>query len=262
MRTWTAFLFVILGCAPSRASIPTASTTTFDDAGEYAGGISTIDASEGEDPGDDPVLSDPPIASDAGTDLDVIAAPEGAPLDAGTDGACSRSLGPGDLAIVELMIASLSGTGDHGEWFEVSSTLDCAINLRGLRGECPLGSKVATFDLTDDLWLPARGTFVVADSSDPAIDHDLPGTVVVWSGEPGDVLRNKGSTLTLRANGAIIDSVTYPALTLATGASIAFPFDCSPDTRSDWGEWQISASPWFPNFLGTPNAPNADVRCP
>ena len=262
MRTWTAFLFVLLGCAPSVAPIPAATTGTLDDSGAYAGDITTVDASEGDDPGDDPILGDPPIADDAGADPDAIAVPDGPPFDAGTNGACTQPLSPGDLAIVELMIASLSGTGDHGEWIEVASTRDCAMNLRGLRGECPLGAKVATFDVTDDLWLPPRGTFIVADSSDPAVDHDLPGLVLVWSGEPGDVLRNKGATVTLRANGVIVDSVTYPALTIVTGASIAFPFDCSPNTRSDWTAWQVSASPWFPNVLGTPNAPNSDVRCP
>src|SRR5437868_4642485 len=33
-------------------------------------------------------------------------------------GACARPLGPGDLVIDELMIASVAGAGDHGEWLE------------------------------------------------------------------------------------------------------------------------------------------------
>jgi hypothetical protein len=184
------------------------------------------------------------------------------PFDAGPDGVCAAPLTRGDLMIDELMIESVSGAGDHGEWMEVESTLDCAADLKGLHGDCPRGGKVATFDIGTDLWIPARGTFLVADSKDPAINHDLPGTLVVWLGQPGDVLRNKGTTITLRMAGAIIDSITYPALVPTIGASLAFPAGCDLGQRSDWTRWQPSTFSWFPGFFGTPNAPNTDVSCP
>jgi hypothetical protein len=160
------------------------------------------------------------------------------------------------------MIASTAGTGDHGEWLEIGSTSACAINLRGLHGECASAATVHTFDVAADVWLPAGGSFVVADSSNPALNHDLPGLVIVWSGEPGDVLRNQGDTVTLRLNGALIDSITYPSFTRTIGSSIAFPSDCPPSARSDWTHWQVSTSSWFPAFFGTPGAPNDDVHCP
>jgi hypothetical protein len=178
------------------------------------------------------------------------------------DGACAAPLAAGDLVIDELMIESVAGTGDYGEWLEVRSTLPCAIDLRGLHGECPSGAKVRTFDVNDDVWLAAGSTFVVADSVDPAIDHDLPGTVIAWAGQPGDVLRNKGGTVSLLVQDVLIDSVTYPALKLVVGASVAFPADCPLERRSDWTVWQASAASWFPGFRGTPNAPNVDVSCP
>jgi hypothetical protein len=181
--------------------------------------------------------------------------------DAGPDGACALPLAPGDLAIDELMIESVVGAGDYGEWIEVQSRLDCMADIRGLHGECPRGAKVATFDVTTDVWLPARGTFVIADSSDPAINHDLPGLVIVWFGQPGDVLRNKGSTITLSLGGTLLDTVTYPALALAAGDSWAFPDDCDPSARSDFTKWKRSTASWFPGFLGTPNQPNTDVAC-
>jgi hypothetical protein len=56
------------------------------------------------------------------------------PFDAGEGGLCAAPLAPGDLAIDELMIASMSGTGDHGEWLEIESARDCALDLQGLRG--------------------------------------------------------------------------------------------------------------------------------
>jgi hypothetical protein len=192
-------------------------------------------------------------------------ASEAAPvLDAGPalpDGACEAGPGPGDLQIDELMIESVAGAGDDGEWLEVTSTLDCTVNLRGLHGQCPRGSKVASFDITDDLWLPPRGTFVVADSLDPAINHDLPGSVVAWLGHPGDVLRNQGSTLTLSRSGTVVDALTYPSLPQTVGTSFAFPSGCDPSLRADFTQWQKSSASWFPGFHGTPNGPNTDVSC-
>jgi hypothetical protein len=83
----------------------------------------------------------------------------------------------------------------------------------------------------------------------------------VWAGEPGDVLRNKGGTIVLSVSGTLIDTLTYPALKLTVGASIAFPADCDPATRSDWTAWQTSTFSFFPGFHGTPNATNTDVSC-
>jgi hypothetical protein len=185
----------------------------------------------------------------------------GPPFDAGPDGICSGALAPGSLAIDELMIASTSGTGDYGEWLEVESTVGCAIDVKGLRGECPHENTLVTFDVSYDLWIPAYGTFLVADSSDPAINHDLPGPLVAWAGEPGDVLRNEGATITLLMNQTMIDSLTYPSLKLIDGTTVSFPSDCLLADRSDWTAWQPSTLSWFPGFFGTPNAPNTDVFC-
>ena len=133
--------------------------------------------------------------------------------------------------------------------------------LIGLHGEVPRGAQVATFDVVDHLWLPAHGAFLVADSTDPAINHYLPGAVLGWSGHPGDVLRNQGTSITLTVGGVLVDSITYPALSPTPGTSIAFPADCDTSARSDWTAWQPSTASWFPAFQGTPNAPNDDVRC-
>jgi hypothetical protein len=63
-------------------------------------------------------------------------------------------------------------------------------------------------------------------------------------------------------NDVVIDTLTYPAVSLTVGASLSFPSDCDPGARSDWTLWQTSTASWFPGFLGTPNAPNIDVTCP
>jgi hypothetical protein len=196
-----------------------------------------------------------PLSWDSGATVD-------APPEAGPEASCVQPLGPGVLSIDELMIESVAGTGDYGEWLEVQSTSRCAVNLSGLHGECPVGMKLHTFDVTGDLWLPPSGTFVVADVSDPAINHYLPGVLVTWAGQPGDVLRNLGGTVTLTFDGALVDTLTYPSLKPKIGASIAFPASCPASSRADWSSWQTSTSSWFPGFYGTPNAPNDDVSCP
>ena len=218
-------------------------------------------------PGPPPVVVDLDAgAADQGdpeaAQTDEVSLPPSPPFDPGEGGVCPGSPAPGDLVVDELMIESVAGTGDHGEWLELRSTQACAMDIRGLHGDAPSGSRVRTFDVVDDVWIPALGTLVVADSNSAILNHALPGPLVVWSGQPGDVLRNKGDTVTLRMNGLVVDSVTYPALTLAAGTSIAFPDDCAPSQRSDWTTWQPSVSSWFPGFFGTPNAPNTDVHCP
>jgi len=201
-------------------------------------------------------------ASDGGAEDDDGAAGADGASDGAQEGSCTGPLSPGDLVIDELMIESVAGAGDDGEWLEVRSTLDCAANLLGLHGECPRAASVITFDVTSDLWLPAAGTFIVADSMVPAINHYLPGAVVTWAGHPGDVLRNQGSTVSLLMNGVLIDSVTYPGLKLKVGRSWEFPSDCDPSLRADFENWQTATSSWFPAFFGTPNAANDDVHCP
>lgn len=253
MRLWASILVSLLGCGGQQASGPLAGTSDGVDA-------SNVDASAGDDEvPDDPALDGGSWPDDAADDeADALSL---SPGDAGVRDACTKALAPGDLAIVELMIASVAGSGDHGEWLEVRSTLDCAIDLRGLHGDCPLAGRVNSFDVIDELWIPPGGSFLVVDSSSPVIDHELPGMYVAWSNEPGDVLRNLGSTVTLRMNGTLIDSVTYPSMKLTVGASVAFPSDCPPSTRADWSRWQTSKSSWFPGFFGTPNGPNVDVAC-
>ena len=264
-RPWRLLFTILCGAGCSGRSVgpaPSFNAPADEDAGDDVIRAPVESAGDGPShPADpSPAASASATVDATGVETEASADPD-AGSDAGPDGACARPLAPGDSTIDELMIDSVAGTGDYGEWIEVRSDLDCVADLRGLHGECPRGAKVATFDVTTDVWMPARGTFVVADSSDPAINHDLPGLVVVWFGQPGDVLRNKGSTITLSLGGTLLDTVTYPALPLAAGDSWAFPDDCDASWRSDFTKWKRSTASWFPGFLGTPNQPNADVAC-
>ena len=251
-------------CSGRTADPPAKSGASSNDGsdGGYGGSFPAVEA-PATIVDDDEAASAPSNPGDAASDDADAGQP--APIDAGgaaPSGACASPLSRGDLTIDEIMIESVAGAGDDGEWFEVASTLDCAANLNGLHGECPRGGKVATFDVAGDTWLAPHGTFVVADSPDPAINHRLPGLVLVWLGHPGDVLRNQGATITLSRGGTLVDTVTYPSLRPAVGASVAFPDGCDAALRSDFTHWKRSTASWFPGFLGTPNAPNLDVECP
>jgi hypothetical protein len=183
--------------------------------------------------------------------------------DASSDAACSTPLAAGDLVIDELMIASQSGAGDHGEWLEVMSTRDCTLDLNGLYAEVPHGKGTTLASVTTDILVPPHGFFLIADSSDPATNNDLPGTVVVWgTGTDSDVLLNSGDTITLYTSDVTVDMLTYPDPTkLVDGASMAFPSDCNPSLRTAFGNWQPSVASWTPGFFGTPSGPNTDVSC-
>ena len=213
-------------------------------------------------PGADAAASPPPAPGAVAPVVFDAGAPDAGPFGPAPDGGCVAALGPGALIIDELMIESVAGSGDYGEWIEVRSTADCALDLGGLHGDCPVGMKLHTFDITGEVWLLPRGTFLVADSADPVINHDLPGPLVTWAGEPGDVLRNLGGTVTLSRGDQVIDTLTFPSLRPKIGATVAFPSDCPLARRSDWSAWRTSTASWFPGFRGTPNAPNDDVGCP
>jgi hypothetical protein len=211
-----------------------------------------------------------PCPRDAATeeaDADALEGSVDGPLtvteEGGDAAACPGSLAAGDLIIDELMIASQAGVGDHGEWVEVASTRDCALDLNGLFAEVPHGKGTTLASVTTDVWLPPHGFFLIADSADPTENHNLPGTIFTWgSGTSSDVLKNSGDTLTLYTATVTIDMLTYPASAkLVDGASMAFPSDCDPSLRAEFGNWQPSLASWTPGFFGTPAAPNTDVTC-
>ncbi len=166
-----AIVALLLACAPSVQRAPISTSISGDDsvdpsspvggspglgddqdadpadAGLTSSGDDDAQADIDSTPGDDQAENDAfPIEGEAA----VPEADPGPPFDAGEGGICPSGVGPGDLTVTELMIASMAGTGDHGEWLEVASTRDCALNVRGLHGEVPSGTKVRVVDVDDD----------------------------------------------------------------------------------------------------------------
>jgi hypothetical protein len=265
-------VLILSACAGAMDATPDSGAGDADIDAAYGGGgtvIPTFNADGGAGSGSYTYGSDSsvsPCPRDASTDASVDApstAEAGSP-DATRVATCSAPLSAGDLIIDELMIASESGAGDHGEWLEVMSTLDCAMDLKGLYAEVPHGKSTLLASIATDLVLPPHGFLVIADSSDPTTNHDLPGTVVTWgTGTSSDVLLNSGDTITLYTSEVTVDTLTYPdPAKLVDGASMAFPSDCDPSLRTAFGNWQPSNASWTPGYFGTPSGPNTDVSCP
>lgn len=173
---------------------------------------------------------------------------------------CAGTIGAGDLAVVEIMIASRSGSGDLGEWVEVQSTRDCWLRVDGVAVTSPRGAATANTANVDGLELAPHGTFVVAGSGETVNNHGLPGTVYAWNAS--DVLKNDGDSVVVTRGALEIDRVTYPTFTsLPVGRSLAFPADCARAERTDWTRWSLTFAGYAAGLKGTPNAPNADVTC-
>jgi hypothetical protein len=273
LATLTVHLvFLLSACAGAMDATPDAGGGDATTDASYGGGsvIPTFGAEGGAGSGSYTYGSDgsslSPCPRDAGSDasLDAPSAAEAGSPDGAGVATCGAPLSAGDLIIDELMIASESGAGDHGEWLEVMSTLDCAMDLKGLYAEVPHGKSTLLASIATDIVLPPHGFFVIADSSDATTNHDLPGTVVTWgTGTSSDVLLNSGDTITLYTSEVTVDMLTYPdPAKLVDGASMAFPSDCDPSLRTAFGNWQPSTASFSPGYFGTPSAPNTDVSCP
>jgi hypothetical protein len=257
---------------PTQASDPKPRLKTTTDAGHDAAIASKHDA--GADGGHldaakdglpDDVAEDAAIAD--ATDDVVDDAPndtgstDSGSNDSGSVADCTTPIAPGDLVLRELMVASRGGVGDIGEWVEIVSTRSCRMNIKGIEVVSPRGASQDVASVTSDLWVLPGETLVVANTDDPNSNNNLPGTVITWSGHPGDVLRNSGDTVTIFLGTTVIDTLTYPDLFVTPGVSVTFPDDCNAQDRNDWNFWVDSNSSWANGLVGTPNAPNVDVTC-
>lgn len=171
---------------------------------------------------------------------------------------CTGAIVAGDLAVVELQIASRTGALDNGEWVEIRSTRACWLKLDGVTVESPRASLTNRAALAGEL---APGTsIVVADSADPIANHGVGGFMAIWAAT--DVLKNDGDTISIKLGALVVDSLTYPAFSnLEPGRTVSFPSDCPASARSDWRRWSLSFHGYGGTFEGTPNTPNDDITC-
>ncbi len=195
-----------------------------------------------------------PAKRDGGSDAGVVV------VDAAPPALCT-SLNPGDLQVVELMIASRAGSGDDGEWVEIRNTRSCIVSLKGITIESPRGLAAADqVIIASDDRIPPGGSFVVAAAADATKNHGIPGKVYAFG--IADVLKNDGDTIRVLSGTTVIDTITYPRVgNLGTATSLTFPSDCKASDRTDFARWSLSFDSWTAGYKGTPNLPNDDVTC-
>lgn len=185
----------------------------------------------------------------------------GPPEDGGTRLYCATPLVAGDLRIVEIMVASRTGSLDEAEWVEVESRRDCWLKADGVMVESPRGaaaSNIATLPVGSEI--APLGRFVAAGTSDPTKNHNLKGLVASF--QSSDVLKNDGDIVRVKLGALVIDELTYPRFAnLTPGRSLAFPSNCKPEERSNFARWSLTFRDYDVGFKGTPNAANTDVTC-
>lgn len=237
------------------------------DAGRADGG--TVDAGAPTDAGG---ADSGPSAMDAATDA---ATSRDAGRDAGTDAGTDAGVDGGRdagttcaptserIAIVELMISSVSGSGDRGEWIELRNAGDCTVDLGGLTLVSPAsgtGPEVS-YTVPAGTIVTAGGRLVLAQSANPSENHGL--TFDLAYGASGLVLDNGGDWIELRSGAGTIDRVSWTATTFVRGATRTFP-DARPiatnDNQANWcnATTAYSSATGGP-FYGTPGGPNG---CP
>ncbi len=174
---------------------------------------------------------------------------------------CSGPLALGDLIVTELLISSRAGSGDDGEWVELTSTRTCTLRLGGLVVESPRGTAMDQATLPATAEVAPLGKILVVGTTAKAAGFALPEPTFVFSAT--DVLKNDGDRITVRSGLTIIDRLDYPAFSnLTASRSIAFPKNCPANVRTDWARWSLTFSTYASGAQrGTPGRDNTDVTC-
>lgn len=210
---------------------------------------------------DDAGVSDASTATDARVDGGAGVDASVPPSDGGATAYCAGPLVAGDLQITEFLVSSRSGSGDDGEWIELSSTRTCTLRLGGLVVESPRGTAFDRATLPADAEVAPLGKIVVVGTAAKATSYALP--VASFPFAATDVLKNDGDRMTVRSGTTIVDQLDYPAFSnLTAGRSIAFPKNCPANVRSDWARWSLTFSTYAQGTQrGTPGRDNTDVTC-
>ncbi len=185
-----------------------------------------------------------------------------ATLDVHVEPLCAGPIQAGDLRIVEILVDSIAGTGDKGEWIEIENARSCTVNLDGVRVSSP---RVATAAdeaiISGTTLLPPGERFIVASSTSGAVNGGLPGLVVAFAGNGSDFLDGYQDLIMVQAGQTLVDLFTYDLIGLSIGTPYAFPEMCAESLRKTVSSWKVSRHAWSPGKFGTPNAPNDDVAC-
>lgn len=175
-------------------------------------------------------------------------------------------VGPSFVIITEVMIASVSGSRDRGEWFEVHNPGDCEANLSGLTVSSPTSTGTLRTHTIAGLRIPAGGFVTLGQSLNPTEHHGAGIDYAYGTGSRSTeiVFSNGSDSLRLAAGDTTIDEVSWGSSGFSYSKSRQFPSGGSPLDRATWSEWCDSTMVFSMEggtFYGTPGSAN-DARCP
>jgi len=200
--------------------------------------------------------------TDSGTLDGGMVGMDSGPRDAGPRDSGTVTCPPavGSLVITEIMISSVSGSGDRGEWFEVVNTGTCTVDLTGVVILSPTGSGTEkTHTITGGTVAPGR-YFVFALDAAPAANHFLSFDYAYGTGGADDVIFNNAADwLELRSGVMAIDRVTWPSGGYTNGRSRMLPGTPSATANDVWATLCDSTAVFSTTggtFYGTPQMAN------
>ena len=122
-----------------------------------------------------------------------------------------------NIAISEVLVASQSGAGDLGEWFEIKNLGSCTVELAGLVLEGTDAHLTAAMYSVPSGLLAAGSRYVFAQSSSLANNHGLEFDQTYESS--GIAFNNGGDSITLRYMGTVVDQLSWGASDHRPGAA-------------------------------------------
>lgn len=216
-------------------------------------------------PDDTTAFADSAVGADAAAARDGAFAHDTSSRDAETRRSSARApfgtplsvdaLRPGDLYFSEVMADPDTTADTWGEWFEVSSARDEAVDLAGLTIH---DDRHESFTVDVSFVLPPGGRAVFAESADPTRNGGITPDVVIQ----GVSLSNSGDVLSLDAPGGTVDRVGLFELAgffFPSGASLELRRrDPSASANDRSRAWCTATTAWpgSAGDLGTPGAPN------
>ena len=164
----------------------------------------------------------------------------------------------GDLVLTELMVNAAGGSGDAGEFVEITNVSSKTLDLVGLKLDYKGAVQITVSAFFGDSTVAPGATYVFgnADASKNGgykANHPLAPVQ----------LGNNGGTVTLYAGGLAIDAVTYGTSAPWPGVIVGKSIQLQPSKLNtkdnDLGpSWCLSAKGYGTlGWLGTPGAPNA-----
>lgn len=164
---------------------------------------------------------------------------------------------PGDLVITELMVKAAGGTGDAGEFIEVTNVSGKKLDLVGLKVDYKGAVQVTVKGFQGETTIDPGGYYLFANQ-----DIAVNGGIKAQHPLAPIQLGNSGGTVTLFSNGLTVDTVTYgtssPWPGVHTGKSIQLdPKKISALSNDEGAAWCLSQQSYSTlGWLGTPGKAN------